>query len=158
MDHIKQQASLHGPQRYWSSGKRTGPITVRNVSKNKPDKLQGSKVAPQRFCLDHIPLSAWRYVIWPFLNDPVALWSLGVSNTHMMRLAHGICVMTIRFEPWHSLYDGDCLPGCTPGTSLGPPTDPPGCHHTAPRVHACCPAPSRLHGKHVSFSLITVTS
>ena len=139
MDHIKEQAALHGVQRYWSSGKRTSPPTVRDVPKNKLDELQGWKVAPQQFCLDHIPLSAWRHVVWPFLSDPLALWSLGASNTHMMRWAHRIFVMTIRFEPWHSLHDKfrRLFAKLHPRDVPGPP-------HRPPRVPSHWTSGSRL--------------
>ena len=56
MDHIREQATLHGLQRYWSSSKRTGPPTVRNVPKNKLDELKGWKVPPQQFAWTHSPV------------------------------------------------------------------------------------------------------
>ena len=123
MNHIEEQATLHGLQRYSSSGKRTGPPTVRDLPRKKLDELQGWKVAPQRFCLDNIC-----YEIWPLLSYPVALWSLGVSNTHMMRWAHRSFVMNIRLEPWHSLHDlfRRLFARPHPRYVPGPPPRPPG--------------------------------
>ena len=69
MDHLNHQATLHGLQRHWSIGKRIGPPTVRNVSKNILNELHGWRVRPQCFCLDLIPVLVWRFVVRPFTHD-----------------------------------------------------------------------------------------
>ena len=73
MEHIHNQAALHGVDKFWTTGAKKGPPTVRDVPKNKLDELKNWKVTPQPFCLDLLPGHLWKAEIWPFLRDTTAL-------------------------------------------------------------------------------------
>ena len=102
--HKRNNAELHGLQKFWQPGPRKGPPTVRDVPKNKLDELFRWRSVPQPFCLDVVPPHMWQCHIWPFLTDLRALWGLCVVNTHMLRWDYIALHQGVRFEPWHDLY------------------------------------------------------
>ena len=104
MQHIRNQAALHGIDKSWTTGAKKGPSTMRDVPKNKLDELKNWRVTPQHLCIDIIPSHLWHATIWPFLNDTVALWSLCVPNTYMLGWTVRNVMQTIRFEPWDGIY------------------------------------------------------
>ena len=104
MQHIRNQAAMHGIDKSRTTGAKKGPPTVRDVPKNKLDELKNWRVTPQHFCIDILPGHLWHATIWPFLNDTVAFWSLCVANTYMLAWAVRNVMQTIRFEPWDGIY------------------------------------------------------
>ena len=104
MEHINNQAALHGVDKFWTTGAKKGPPTVRDVPKNKLDELKNWKVTPQPFCLDLLPGHLWKAEIWLFLHDTTALWSLCVTNTFMLNWATRHILNTTRFEPWDGIH------------------------------------------------------
>ena len=104
MDHIHNQAALRGVDKFWTTGAKKGPPTMRNVPKNKLDELKNWKVTPQPFCLDLLPGHLWKAEIWPFLRDTMAFWSVCVTNTFMLTWATRQILQTTRFEPWDGIH------------------------------------------------------
>ena len=102
--YIHNLAALHGVDKYWTTGTKKGPPTVRNVRKYKLDELKNWRVKPQRFCLDTMPGHLWQTIIWPYLWDTVALWSLCVANTYMLTSAVRHILQATRFEPWDGIH------------------------------------------------------
>ena len=68
------------------------------------DELKKWRVIPQPFCLDTLPGHLWKAVIWPYLCDTIALWSVCVTNTYMLTWATKNILRTIQFEPWNGIY------------------------------------------------------
>ena len=151
MEHIHNQAALHGVEKFWTTGAKKGPPTVRDVPKNKLDELKNWNLAPQPFCLDLLPGHLWKTEVWPFLQDTVAFWSLCVTNTYMLTWTIHHILRTTRFEPWDRIHwrlrrlisQLVHNPRQFPIHWALPPDS---CHHSAP-----------LTGKHDSSFHITAT-
>ena len=99
-----EKDGTHGIDKFWTTGAKKGPRTVRDVPKNKLDELKNWRVTPQQFCIDVLPGHLWKATIWPFHNDTIAFWSLCVTNTYMLTWTAHHVIRTTRFEPWDGIH------------------------------------------------------